>query len=200
MNENTTEVPEWYDPAEAPTVDPGGYWVPPLVAGLGKRGNTISLVVLHHKSFEPAYIRHFPRDNRLGEQIHGALAEAAKALGDFNLLLCCAIEPGWLEMPQTDTPFRSLGPWLWVRYPHFSTSGAFNKNKYLDEAREKDHYAALALATQFQEDCNTLQEFDREFRHLQALTGAMVHLKQILLTRLPDDMRHIARLHHDLSF
>lgn len=198
MDETAIQLPDWYDPSTAATVDPGGYWVPPLAAAIDERGDTISIVVLHHRSFEPAYIRELPRDNGM-EQVHGCLAEAARTVAGFNLLLCCAIDPLLYTSTSADT-LRSTGPWLWVRYPYPAMSGAYDKNEYLDKAWDKNYYFALALATQLQEDLNTLQEFDHEFRHLLTLTGAMRRLKQILLTRLPEDMRHIARLHHDLSF
>ena len=198
MNETVMHLPEWYDPSTAATVDPGGYWVPPLAAGLDVTDDTISVVVLRHTSFEPAYIRELPLANGL-EQVHGCFAEAARTLADFNLLLCCAIGPALHERSRADT-LRSSGPWLWVRYPCSVPSRSYNKSEYLYRAWEEHHYTALALATQLQEDLNTLQQFDHEFRHLQTLTGALHRLKQILLTRLPEDIKPIARLHHDLSF
>lgn len=194
MDETALHLPEWYDPSSAATIETGGYWVPPLAAGLDERGDTISLVVLHHRSFEPAYIRELPRDTGI-EQVHGCFVEAARTVAEFNLLLCCAVE----ESTRTDT-LCSTGPWLWVRYPQFVSLGGYDKNKYLNRAWDKNYYFALALATQLQEDLNTFQEFDHEFRHLLTLTGAMRRLKQILLSRLPEDMRRIACLHHDLSF
>lgn len=193
------EVPGWYTPAEAATCDPGGHWVQPLAAGLHMSSTTISIVVLHHRTFAPAYIRELPRDGGM-KQLHGCLTEAARTLADFNLLLCCAIEPSTFEASRTAPPFQPHTPWLWVRYPHPAASGPHASNQYLDNAKGRTCFTALAMATRLQEDLYTPQEFDQEFRHLRALTGAMQRMKRVLLTRLPPDMRRIASLGHDLSF
>lgn len=197
MDESAVHIPEWYDPSSAATVDTGGYWIPPLAAALDERGDTTSIVVLEHKSFVPALIREFPLDVDR-DQVHRCLAEAARTVGNFNLLLCCAVNEDYGA--GATTALHATGPWLWVRYPHGTFNQTYAKNEHLAKAYNKSHYVALALATQLQEDFNTLQDFDCEFRHLQTLNEAMRRLKQILLTKFPEDMRRIARLHHDLSF
>jgi hypothetical protein len=199
MRKTSTLLPDGYGPLAAPEVGGGGYWTPPLAAGLGTWGDTTYLVVLHHRSFEPAYIREIPRSGVI-EQVDAYLAEAAQAQANFNLLLCCAVEPHhYRDLAKFDGPCYT-SPWLWVRYPHSVTSDAYNKNDYLANAWDKPHYYALGMATKLQEDLNLLQEFDREFRHLMTLNEAMQRLKQILMTRLPEDMARVVRIHHDLSF
>lgn len=201
MNKSRALVPDWYGPCEAPRVENGGFWVPPLAAGLDTRNDTTSIVVLHHRSFEPAYIREIPRSNSM-QQVDACFAEAARTVANFNLLLCCAVDPAVdpLLAPKKIDAGGSTDPWLWVRYPHSVKYDVYKKNSYLASAWDKPHCFALALATQLQEDLNLLQDFDHEFRHLMTLSHAMQRLKQILMTRLPEDMQRVARLHHDLSF
>lgn len=157
----------------------------------------MSVVVLKHRSFEPAYIRELPYSNGL-DLVDAALAEAVKSIADFNLLLCCAVEP-WLEVPNYD-PIDPVTPWLWVRYPHAQNCDGAEENDYLVAACNKPYYFALALATQMQRDFNLLEAFDREFRQLRRLDAAMERMRHLLMTRLPDDMQRVARIHHDLSF
>ena len=193
---DTIQIPTWYDPTTAASFESSGYWVPPLAAGIHDRGDTLSIVVLHHRSFKPAYIRELPR-NHTPEQLHNCLAEAAKTVADFNLLLCCAINSTLSE--STLAAIGSPGPWLSVRYP-VAPLEAINENKYLSTASDKHYYVALALATRLHDDLTTIGRFDHECRHVHTLTQAMRRMKELLLTRLPPDMRRIARLHHDLSF
>lgn len=199
MQEIKSLLPDGYGPLAAPEVGCGGYWTSPLAAGIETRGDMTYLVVLHHRSFEPAFIREIPRSD-VAEQVDVYLAEAVQALANFDRLLSCAVDPYlYPKLAKFDGPCYT-SPWLWVRYPHSATSDAYGKNEYLTKAWDKPYYHALALATKLQEDLNLLQDFDREFRHLITLGEAMQRLQRILMTKLPEDMARVVRIHHDLSF
>lgn len=197
MPPSVTRVPDWYCPSNAPRIEQGGYWVPPLAAGLAARGDTMSLVVLKHRTLEPAYIRELPRSHGL-DLVDATFAEAVNSLCEFKLHLCCAVEP-WLEVPHYD-PITPATPWLWVRYPHAVTCHGLTKNTRSVTECDSSLYFALALATQMQKDFNLLEDFDREFRQLRMLDAAMENMRQLLMTRLPEDMQRVAGICHDLSF
>jgi len=186
-------VPHWYGALE---VSPGR-WFPPLAAGMTVRSKKISIVVLRHKSFEPAYVQEIPLEDGM-KAVNASFADAVGRLSDFNLRLCCATEPH--HQFELEEKNRANSPWFWVRYPHRVTCDVYDKTSYLAEAWDKHHYFALALATQLQEDFNMLQDFDCEVRRLLTIGDSIQAMTKIVTARLPKDMDQVINVRHDLSF